>query len=187
MTSGVALATSITEQQNSRGGGSSSNAESSPCYWESSSGGESNQTSVPRLVSEKMKEITRKRPPALISTPVFKKIRTSVQRTHSPKTLPSPLSSPVLTAHVQTITPTVRGIQEVARHLLKTTGETPYSLLALPTECTYEACSVVSWSKAESLTEAATAFRINQLDKRKCDRAESSFAWQRPHQSTFGC
>jgi hypothetical protein len=176
MTSGVALARSKTEQQNSKEGGSSSNAESSSCYWESSSGGE-NQTSVPRLGAEKMKETTRKRPAALISTPVFKKTRTSVQRTHSPKTLLSPLSSPVRSAHVQKITPTVRGIQEVARHLLKTTGETPISLLALPTECTYEACSAVSWSKAESLTEAATAFRENQLEKRKCGR----------HRSTSGC
>lgn len=164
MPSGVALAAAITEQQNTR---LSSNEK---CYWECNRH-VSSKAEAERLGNEN-RQTNRavKRSPPAISAPVFKKIRSSVQRTHSLKALPPALSSLPESSRVQKVTPTVLGIKEVARHLLKSkTRQRPYSMLALPTECTYEICSLVAWNKKESLNEAEDSFRENQLDQRKLD------------------
>ena len=151
-----------------------------------------------------------KRPAAtLISTSAFnghgsstirnKKLRTSiVQRTHSPKATKAaitsiPSSSPSLVTSdvlLQKVTPTVRGIREIARHFLRSSlnrrnhdnydgstsgdassyspGEMPsHSLVALPTECTYEVCKMISWNKTESLDESTVAARRRSIQKCK--------------------
>jgi hypothetical protein len=105
------------------------------------------------------------------STPKTKKIRTSVQRTHSPKAAVPALPFPGL-SRVEKAIPTVLGIEEVARHLIRTKSRNfgtrdPHSILALPTECTYEACSLLKWCKEETDADGQNAIRNEQLDRRK--------------------
>ena len=159
MSSGVALATARTEQQNPTRG----NTNNGECYWASTH----HITSKSRYSDGfKSQKSLKRRPPAPISTPAFKKNRSCVQRTHSPKTVPSPTS--VRNTKVQKVTPTVNGIKEVAQHLLKSRNvQTRQSFVALPTECTYEMCSVLPWSKKESLSEVDSAYREKMLRSRK--------------------
>jgi hypothetical protein len=172
MTSAVALATFSKEQ---------------PLPKEASDGGwTSEQSSSDELTSTTCTASFKKRPPpAIISNlPPQKKIkRTSVavQRTHSPKTVPSPLAFPVKSSirfHLEKITPTVRGIKEVARHLkqqedssstsLSTpTISKPHPLLALPTECSYELLTLIDWSKKETPSEESLSFRTDRLNQCK--------------------
>lgn len=115
-------------------------------------------------------KMSKKRLATPIETPaVCKKIRIpAVQRTHSPRTQES--SQTVVTdrcPQLQKVTPTLKGIKEVCRHLLtRNTGEKAH-LVAIPTECTYEICSAISWSKRESLSEEEVALRNHQLDQCK--------------------
>jgi hypothetical protein len=170
MTSAVALATSSKEQPLPK--------EPSDDGWTS---GQSSSDELTSTCTASFK----KRPPSAISTlPPLKKIkRTSVavQRTHSPKTVPSPLASPVRSSvrfHLEKITPTIRGIKEVARHLkqqrddsstLSTTPtiSKPHPLLALPTECSYELLTLIDWSKKETPTEESLSFRTDRLNQCK--------------------
>jgi hypothetical protein len=168
MTSGVALETSRAGPQNR--GEISENG-----YWDSNSHG-TRKHQVPKIMGEEVKKrsLTKKRHHNPISTPLFsKKSRTCVQRTHSPpKSLPESLSSPAGNSYVEEITPSIQGIKEVALHLLKSQSNgKSHFLLALPTECTYEICSLVSWSKKESLSESGTSFREEQLKKRKSKKS----------------
>jgi hypothetical protein len=172
MTSAFALATSSKEHPQ-------------PLPKEPSDGGwRSGQSSSDELTSTRTASC-KKRPATAISTlPPLKKIkRTSVaiQRTHSPKTVPSPLPSCVTSSvrfHFEKITPTVRGIKEVARHLkqqpesstLSTSTPTiskPHPLLALPTECSYELLTLIDWDKEETPTEEALSFRTDRLNQCK--------------------
>lgn len=124
----------------------------------------SHQSTTSRVV------INRKRPiptPLSSSAPVFKKSRAAVQRTHSPKTIPAPLQNPRL----QKVTPTVLGIKEVSRHLLRSQSSAlspnEYSYVAIPTECTYEMCSLIKWNKRESLSSDDIAYREEELNQCK--------------------
>jgi hypothetical protein len=118
-------------------------------------------------------KLVKKRVATPITTPALnKKMRTvAVQRTHSPKVLePSQLVPPPRSPQLQRVTPTLKGIKEVCRHLLtRNTGEKAH-LVAIPTECTYEVCSAILWSKRESLTEEESIFRNRQLDQCKPSR-----------------
>jgi len=102
-----------------------------------------------------------------------KVIRTSVQRSLSPIHTTHHHSSPVWLNRIKKVNPTVLGIQEVANHLLRTKSRRPasrdatHSILALPTECTYEACSLVSWTKDENSSDDDKALREEQLDRLK--------------------
>lgn len=89
-----------------------------------------------------------------IGTPelTLKKSRSAVQRTHSPKSTATPIASPFRALRVKKVTPTLSGMKDMSRHL-QTQGEdkaNPYAFVALPTECTYELCSAISWSKKQS-------------------------------------
>jgi hypothetical protein len=97
---------------------------------------------------------------------------------------------------LQAVAPTLQGIQELVQHLRRhpslqhRTGKLDVvhegipsnstqrrtSMAALPTECTYEVCSLVSWSKNESLNEEDNAFRIRQLDH--CKFHGLNFLWR---------
>lgn len=160
-----------------------------------------------------------KRPATQISSPAttlgtndgrnYKKARTcvaaAVTRTHSPCEGRAKIGAVVnlsscdgtITSFsnpaVQAVAPTLRGIQDLVRHLksqrmdemedteTKTDGTVHHhhhhavaaasimnkkasTLAALPTECTYEVCCLVSWSKHESLINNETSFRARQLD-----------------------
>lgn len=102
-----------------------------------------------------------------------KVIRTSGQRSLSPIPTTNHQSSPVWLNRIKKVNPTVLGIQEVAHHLLRTKSRRPtsrdatHSVLALPTECTYEACSLISWTKDENLSDDDKALREEQLDRLK--------------------
>ena len=215
MTSAIALSSSSKEQHQPKeveenhhewgdptNGRVSSGSSSSSCSTSSSSNEE--LTSTTTLTSKKRSamdvHVSTSSPSSSI-LPKLKKFRrtglvVSVQRTHSPSRIPSPLSSPIRPlqdTHLQCglqlikITPTLRGIKEVARHLkqehdgplsyLTTTTNTirkPHALLALPTECTYEVCTLVEWSKGETLNEASSTFRNDRLHQCKWDEAPSS-------------
>ena len=171
MTSAVALATSSKEQPQ-------------PLPKEPSDGGwTSGQSSSDELTSTRTASF-KKRPPAAISTlPPLKKIkRTSVavQRTHSPKTVPSPLASSVGSSdrfHLEKITPSVPGIEEMARHLKQQQQESstlstptiskPHPLLALPTECSYELLTLIDWNKKETPSGESLSFRMDRLNQCK--------------------
>jgi hypothetical protein len=120
-------------------------------------------------------KMSKKRLATPITTPALnKKIRlTAVQRTHSPRAQHEPTSSlPQLVVadrspQLQKITPTLKGIKEVCRHLLTRNTGGKAHLVAIPTECTYEICTAISWSKRESLSEEEITVRNHQLDQCK--------------------
>jgi hypothetical protein len=183
MTSAVALATSSKEQPLPK----------EPSDADGWTSGKSNSDELTRKASFK------KRPPTAISIlPPQKKIKrtcgaaaaaAAVQRTHSPKVVPSPLASPIIIANpvqvpvhqfqLDKITPTVRGIKEVARRLKQQESSTsssstptissnkPHPLLALPTECSYELLTLIDWSKKETPTEESLSFRTDRLHQCK--------------------
>jgi len=116
----------------------------------------------------------KKRQGATISTSASraKKNRTTAQRTHSPRPISPAISTPSWFNRIQKINPTVSGIEEVAKHLsrgthLRRCSNIPFSFLALPTECTYEACTLLRWIKDESMTNDDNAIREAQLDRLK--------------------
>lgn len=119
---------------------------------------------------------TKKRQVGMISSSSSmraKVIRTSAQRSLSPSPTTHHQSSPVWLNRIKKVNPTVSGIQEVAHHLLRTKSRRPtsrdatHSILALPTECTYEACSLISWTKDENTSDDDKALRAEQLDRCK--------------------
>jgi hypothetical protein len=94
---------------------------------------------------------------------------------------------------LRAIAPTLAGIHELVQHLrlhpslnyrgasqgvvaggcsdsCSSQRRSTTSMVALPTECTYEVCSLVSWSKNESLTENDEMFRMRQLDHCKFEK-----------------
>eukprot|EP00934_Nitzschia_sp_Nitz4_P009481 Nitzschia sp. Nitz4//scaffold79_size90958//27754//29011//NITZ4_005016-RA/size90958-augustus-gene-0.175-mRNA-1//-1//CDS//3329558222//9471//frame0 len=115
----------------------------------------------------------KKRPiptPLSISIPPNKKVRVSVQRTHSPKAAPSPLTLALQNCQIQKLTPTVGGIKQVSNCLqqndtvLKAKKE--HSYVAMPTECTYEICSVLKWSnEKEALSSDDVAYREEHMNQ----------------------
>lgn len=111
----------------------------------------------------------RQAPTISTSIPKPKKIRTSVQRTHSPNFPKTSLPVMSLTAmnRVQKVTPTIKGIEEVASHLIGSQSSSggSHSIVALPTECTYEACSLLAWGKNDSASDEQSKLREEQLDK----------------------
>jgi len=104
-----------------------------------------------------------------------KKIRTAVTRTHSPRPVTPAVAAPVWLKRVQKVTPTVAGIENAAKHLFRTKARAStlptrcdaHSVLALPTECTYEACTLLSWAKDEKITGEESSMREDQLERRK--------------------
>ena len=115
----------------------------------------------------------------------------AVQRTHSPKSNKSTMnrlgSTDTSFSNVQLVTPTVVGIQQVARHLLNsssggvslgstltvpslgasipmvTAGQNRHRFVALPTECTYEVTTLIDWNKKQPLLPADHNLREDRL------------------------
>lgn len=143
--------------------------------------GDTDQNNVEgKFTSDRCGEKTRplnskKRQVGMISTsnPPTKIIRPSVQRIYSPKPVTPPLSPPVWLNRIKKVTPTVLGMKEVARHLLRNkarnnvTGSGFHTILALPTECTYEACMLIDWNKDETLSDDRSVLREQQMDRCK--------------------
>lgn len=132
--------------------------------------------------SEKHKKIwnvkKKKRQLPVISIPATKqakKIRTAVTRTHSPRPVTPAITAPAWLSRVEKITPTIPGIENAAQHLFNTKARLPmtaspcdaHTFLALPTECTYEVCALLSWDKDEKITGEENSLREDQLDRRK--------------------
>jgi len=123
-----------------------------------------NSGPVPVLREETSLKKRKRKPPPVVTK--LRKKRAAVVRTHSPRVVSTVVS---IQPNVHMVTPTLQGIHEVARHLQKSqaTDRRSQSLLALPTECSYELCSLVSWKKRETLSEAEVAFRASQLEQCK--------------------
>ena len=103
-----------------------------------------------------------------------KKMRTAVTRTHSPRPVTPAIAAPVWLNRVQKVTPTVPGIENTARHLFRTKARPSaasrsdaHTFLALPTECTYEVCTLLSWAKDEQTSGEENLMREEQLNRRK--------------------
>lgn len=114
----------------------------------------------------------RQMPAPSASVSRVKKMRTAVQPSHSSIKIHPALSQPAWLNRVQKVTPTVSGIEEVANHLMTTKSRSTseggsHSILALPTECTYEACTLLSWGKDETIATDDNATREEQLDRCK--------------------
>ncbi len=118
---------------------------------------------------------SKKRQVGIISTsnPPAKVMKSSTEGVRSMKAMSPAHSSPVWLNRLKKVTPTVLGMKEVAQHLLRTKSrnagsrDASHSILALPTECTYEACTLIPWKKDETISDEDDALREEQLDRRK--------------------
>ena len=104
-------------------------------------------------------------PTMVLQTPPPRKI---------PRSVVTPTDNLVLTGlELQKISPSVAGIQEVSRHLRRRSpsprpNSKTHTLLALPTECSYEICALIDWKKDEESSSSPTSeefdhFRTERL------------------------
>ena len=108
-------------------------------------------------------------PTMVLQTPPPRKI---------PRSVVTPTDNLVLTGlELQKISPSVAGIQEVSRHLRRRSpsprpNSKTHTLLALPTECSYEICALIDWKKDEESSSSPTSkefenFRTERLTQGK--------------------